>query len=60
MKSVSFSVTPEVTSALEGAAAALRVLHPGQSISRSDVMRVAVIELAGRLQRVAKSDHVET
>jgi hypothetical protein len=50
-----FEASPALREALEETAAVLRSRSPGQSISLSDVMRLAVIELhRATVQPVAK------
>lgn len=55
-KSFTFQVSPEVMAALEQATEALRAQRPGQHISRSDTVRVAILAMANNVQRVANPD----
>lgn len=54
-KLVCFGTSPTVEQALAVAVAGLQAKHPGQKVTRSDAMRTAIVALAARVQRVAKS-----
>ncbi len=50
---LSFASTPAVVEALDVALGALRERQPGQKVTKSDAMRVAIVALANSVQRAA-------